>query len=63
MSRGGQLKVRPKNLLGLKKGPASYLDTALLFFLAVMGSQPSSSGREAPLRCSHLITACVKRVN
>lgn len=66
MSRGSRLKAGikdQKHLLGLKKRPASYLDTALLLFLAATGSQPSSSEREAPLRCSHVITAGVKRIN
>lgn len=40
MSRGSQLKTGikdQKNLLGLKKGPPYYLDTALLLFFGTNG--------------------------
>lgn len=66
MSRGSWLKAGikdQKNLLGLNRGSASYLDIALLLFLALMCSQPLPSGREVPLQCSELITEGVKRIN
>lgn len=51
-----------KNLLGFKKGPASYPDTALLLLWAVRGFQPSSAGREAPPWGSQL-RAGAKRID